>query len=67
MKSFKEIGLNENILKAISAANRFGRSSMCMIGNSIFAMGKTNELCNLLSSFGKIYVCSIDEFGARIL
>jgi len=64
----KNSGLaDENILKAISAANRFGRSSMCMIGNSIFAMGKTNELCNLLSSFGKIYVCSIDEFGARIL
>ena len=58
---------DEQVLKAIDAANRFGKASMCMLGNSIFAMGKTNELCNVLSSFGKIYVCSVDEFGARIL
>jgi len=58
---------DEQVLKAIDAANRFGKASICMLGNSIFAMGKTNELCNVLSSFGKIYVCSVDEFGARIL
>ncbi|OGS40957.1 MAG: hypothetical protein A3K77_07035 [Euryarchaeota archaeon RBG_13_31_8] len=58
---------DEQVLKAIDAANKFGKASMCMLGNSIFAMGKTNELCNVLSSFGKIYVCSVDEFGARIL
>jgi len=58
---------DEQVLKAIDAANRFGKASMCMLGNSVFAMGKTNELCNVLSSFGKIYVCSVDEFGARIL
>jgi hypothetical protein len=38
-----------------------------MLGNSIFAMGKTDELCNALSSYGKIFVCSVDEFGARII
>jgi len=58
---------DEQVLKAIDAANKFGKASICMLGNSIFAMGKTNELCNVLSSFGKIYVCSVDEFGARIL
>jgi pantoate kinase len=64
----KNTGLaDEKVLEAITAANRFGKSSMCMLGNSVFAMGKTNELYNLLSNFGKIYVCCVDEFGARIL
>jgi len=30
-------------------------------------MGKTIELCNVLLPFGKVYVCSVDESGARIL
>jgi hypothetical protein len=30
-------------------------------------MGKTKELCNVLLPFGKIYVCTVDENGARIL
>jgi pantoate kinase len=58
---------DEKVHNAIKAANKFGLASMCMLGNSIFAMGKTDELCNVLSSFGKIYVCSVDECGARIL
>jgi pantoate kinase len=58
---------DEQVLKAINTANRYGKASMCMLGNSVFTMGKTNELCNVLSTFGKIYVCTVDEFGARIL
>jgi pantoate kinase len=57
---------DEQVLRAIDAANRYGKASMCMLGNSVFAMGKTNDLCNALSSFGKIYVCSVDEYGARV-
>jgi len=64
----KNSGLADKyILEAINAANRYGKASMCMLGNSVFAMGKTNELSNVLLSFGKIYICSVDEFGARIL
>jgi pantoate kinase len=58
---------DEKVLSAINTASKFGLASMCMLGNSIFAMGKTNELCNALSSFGKIFVCSVDEFGARVI
>ena len=58
---------DEKILVAIDATSKFGLASMCMLGNSIFAMGKTDELCNALSSYGKIYVCSVDEFGARVI
>jgi pantoate kinase len=58
---------DEKIVSAINAASKFGLASMCMLGNSIFSMGNTDELCNVLSSFGKIFVCSVDEFGARII
>ena len=64
----KNTGLaDKQILKAINAANQYGLASMCMLGNSIFAMGKTNELCNVLLPYGKVYVCTVDEYGARIL
>ncbi|MCK4366182.1 MAG: hypothetical protein KAW45_09025 [Thermoplasmatales archaeon] len=58
---------DKRVLEAINAANQFGMASMCMLGNSVFAIGKTNELCKTLSSFGKVYLCSVDEFGARVL
>jgi pantoate kinase len=64
----KKTGLAENrVLDAINSANKFGIASMCMLGNSVFAFGKTNELSNELASFGKVIVCSVDENGARIL
>ena len=58
---------NKQVLDAIDCANQFGMASMCMLGNSVFALGKTKELCKILSSFGKVFVCSVDEIGARIL
>ena len=58
---------NPKVINAINAANGFGMASMCMLGNSVFAAGKTNDLIRILSSFGKVFVCSVDESGARIL
>ena len=64
----KKTGLADNVvLDAINAANKFGIASMCMLGNSVFAYGKTEELSKTLSSFGKVIVCSVDENGARII
>jgi pantoate kinase len=64
----KKTGLaDKRVVEAINTANQFGMASMCMLGNSIFAIGKTNELCKALSPFGKVYVCSVDEGGARVL
>ncbi len=64
----KKTGLAENrVLDAIDAANKFGIASMCMLGNSVFAFGKTDELSKTLAAFGKVIVCSVDENGARIL
>ncbi len=56
-----------DVKTAIKAANQYGMASMCMLGNSIFAIGKTEELVKVLSSFGKIFICSVDETGARII
>lgn len=55
------------VLEAIDAVDKFGMASMCMLGNSIFAIGKTDELYKILSSYGKAIVCSVDELGARII
>ncbi|MCK5636898.1 MAG: hypothetical protein KAH91_05690, partial [Thermoplasmatales archaeon] len=48
---------DKRVLDAINAANQYGMASMCMLGNSVFAIGKTDELCKTLSSFGKVYMC----------
>ena len=58
---------DKRVLDAINAANQYGMASMCMLGNSVFAIGKTDELCKTLSSFGKVYMCGVDELGARVL
>jgi pantoate kinase len=57
----------KKVLEAIRTANKFGKASMCMLGNSIFAIGQTNKLCEKLKKYGKIYVCKVDELGARII
>jgi pantoate kinase len=64
----KKTGLaSQQVLEAIGHANKFGMASMCMLGNSVFATGKTNELVKVLSNFGKVFVCEVDEIGARII
>ncbi len=64
----KKTGLaSEKVENAIDQANKLGMASMCMLGNSVFAFGKTQELARVLSNFGKVFVCNIDEYGARVL
>jgi pantoate kinase len=64
----RKIGLaDEMVLQAIEAANQYGMASMCMLGNSVFAMGDTPLLCKTLSVFGKVFCCTVDEGGARVL
>jgi len=64
----RKIGLaDEKVLQAIEAANQYGMASMCMLGNSVFAMGNKPMLCKTLSVFGKVFCCTVDEGGARVL
>jgi len=57
----------KRVLEAIETSSRYGVASMCMLGNSVFASGETNKLCQTLESFGEVFVCSVDECGARVL
>jgi len=58
---------DEIVLQAIEKANTKGMASMCMLGNSVFAVGDTKALCAILSAYGTVFCCTIDERGARIL
>jgi len=55
------------VLEAIEAQSKYGMASMCMLGNSVFAIGETDILCKTLASFGEVFVCSVDQQGARVL
>ena len=57
----------KRVLEAIGASSRYGVASMCMLGNSVFAIGETDKLCQTLASFGEVFVCNVDECGARVL
>ena len=55
------------VVDAINAANKFGMSSMCMLGNSLFAIGNKEELIKTLSKYGRVYIASVDSAGSRII
>lgn len=55
------------VLQAIKAANHVGMASMCMLGNTVFAVGDTPQLCSILSVYGKVLCCTVDALGARVL
>jgi len=61
-------GLGEKkVLDAIESANKHGMASMCMLGNSVFAIGNTKDLIETLSEFGKTYVCCVSDQGVFLL
>lgn len=64
----RKIGIADPlVLRAITEANKHGMASMCMLGNSVYATGDTSALCKTLSDYGKVFCCTIDEKGARVL
>lgn len=64
----KKTGLAENrVNEAINVAKGYGTGSMCMLGNSLFACGDTDKLSKVLSNFGKVYVCKVDQSGAHVI
>ncbi len=58
---------DETVLQAIMKANEHGMASMCMLGNSVFAVGDIPALCKILSVYGEVFCCTVDEKGARLL
>ena len=60
------LGSNK-IIEAIDMINNFGNASMCMLGNSIFAIGDTNKIYKKLKPIGETYICNVDEIGVRMI
>lgn len=44
-----------------------GKAGMAMLGNSVFAIGDTHRLEEMMSPFGRVDVCDIDPTGARVM
>jgi len=58
---------SELLLDAIDACEPYGKVSMCMLGNSLFAVGNQTQLVDILSKYGNTYCCRIETRGAHIL
>ena len=64
----KETGLaNRTVLEVIRASRMFGRATMAMLGNSVFATGNSEQLATLYLKFGTLQRCEVDNEGARVL
>ncbi|HEX9339936.1 MAG TPA: hypothetical protein VF992_02020 [Thermoplasmata archaeon] len=64
----EESGLaNKTILEVIRASRMFGRATMAMLGNSVFATGNREQLATLYLKFGTLQRCEVDNDGARVL
>lgn len=58
---------NRTLLEVIRASRMFGRATMAMLGNSIFATGNTEQLATLYRKFGTLQRCEVDNKGATVL
>lgn len=64
----EETGLaSKTVREVVRASRMFGRASMAMLGNSVFAEGGRSELASLYLKFGTILRCEVDNNGARVL
>src|SRR5207245_11243512 len=64
----EESGLaNKTVLEVIRASRMFGRATMAMLGNSVFATGNREQLATLYLKFGTLLRCEVDNEGARVL
>lgn len=64
----RESGLQTGTLeRAAHAASPFGRASMSMLGNSLFAFGDTRKLADALAPFGEVRVVGVADAGARLV
>ncbi len=57
-----------SVRKAFEVANEYGKGSMCMIGNSVFFVGDTDKLYEVLSEItDRVFIANIDNQGARLI
>ena len=64
----EETGLASPAIRQVTRASRmFGRATMAMLGNSVFAAGHREHLASLFLKFGTLLRCEVDNEGARVL
>ncbi len=64
----RSAGLASKVVRrALEAVKENGRGGMAMLGNSVFAIGNTEKLVEILSDFGRVDVCTVDIAGARLV
>ena len=59
--------ISKEVSNAVQACKEFGSASMSMLGNSVFAIGDTENLRYKLLEFGDTFVTSIENEGARLV
>lgn len=63
-----ESGLaSKSVIGAVNAASKLGMASMSMLGNSVFSIGDSRGLQQVLSEFGETWKCRVDTKGPRLL
>ena len=63
-----ETGLaDKRVLEVVRASRMFGKATMAMLGNSVFASGNREQLATLYLKFGTLQRCEVDNEGARVL
>jgi pantoate kinase len=61
-------GLASNeISKILDECNNVGMASMAMLGNSVFSIGNTREMREILNKHGPVWDCKVDCMGPRVL
>lgn len=64
----EETGLaSRAVLEVTRASRMFGKASMAMLGNAVFATGNRVHLATVLMKFGTLLRCEVDNEGARVL
>jgi pantoate kinase len=59
--------VSRTVLEVVRASRMFGRATMAMLGNSIFATGNTEQLATLYRKFGTMQRCEVASEGARVV
>ncbi|MFQ5883794.1 MAG: pantoate kinase [Thermoplasmata archaeon] len=58
---------SERIVKAIEECEAYGSAGMSMLGNSVFAIGDTDNLAKTLERYGIVIECRVENLGVRAI
>jgi pantoate kinase len=59
--------MGDSVRAAVQTASTHGLATMCMLGNTVCAVGCTDALEDTLTPFGQVIISEIDQRGARVI